>query len=62
MPPGRVGVAVKADANAYSGALEDFKDGATQQGAIRLHGHIYARRYLVTQHCDQFGQPFSACQ
>jgi hypothetical protein len=55
MPPGRVGIAVKADAYADSGALEDFEHRATQQSAIGLHGDVHARRHLVAQHCGQFG-------
>jgi len=57
MPPGRLGVAVQADADADAQALERLKHGPAEQCAIGLHGHIDFRWHLGTEHADEIGQP-----
>ncbi len=62
VPPGRLSVAVQADANPDPEVLEHVEQCRAEQRAIGLHDHVHLGRHGGTEQADQAGQPFRSRQ
>jgi hypothetical protein len=62
VPPGRLGVAVQADADPDPEILERAEHRSAEQRAVGLHDHVHLGRHGGTKQADEARQPLRSRQ